>query len=558
MVPFPMLPTESTAERRLYEGFLEQLDESYVVYHSVDWVLAGRDGPEQGEADFVIAHPEDGVLVIEAKGGTIAYDPKTRRWAQGGRSGSHPLKRDPFHQARGEMHSLVRILEVRRGWDRWRPSYGYGLAFPDGIYDRDAHPGAPAACVIDRDDLDDLARRTVEVMRHWRRGGRSFGAEGMEALSEALGFRVEIRTPLRLHFDEEDKKIVELTEEQSWIRSYVLHRTRAAVSGPPGAGKTVLALSIARHLAESGRRTLITCFNRRLGAYLAESVAGIAGIDAGHFHGVAVDWATRAGLSVARPDDVDERDWFEHRLPELLEEAARALGPRYDAIVVDESQDFRAWWWPAVLATHREPDDGALYLFGDDSQNLYGGEGLPVSQDDVVPALHANLRNTRAIHGFVSVFFDADSAGAGQAKGPQGREVEILDYEDEDGLVRLVDVVITNLLEEEGLRPDDIVVLTPGGSTRSRLWARRELGRNRLSDRIEEGAVLWSTVHAFKGLERAVVVLAEIENRPRDELAPYLRVGAARARNHLILVAEETAAKHLRAWVRGPVADSTP
>ena len=27
MVPFPMLPTESSAERRLYEGFLEQLDE---------------------------------------------------------------------------------------------------------------------------------------------------------------------------------------------------------------------------------------------------------------------------------------------------------------------------------------------------------------------------------------------------------------------------------------------------------------------------------------------------------------------------------------------------
>src|SRR5262245_17140910 len=95
MVPFPMLPTESSAERQLYEGFLEQLDESYVVFHSVDWVLNGRSGrAEQGEADFVILHPEDGILVLEAKGGELTYDPATRRWTQGGRTGRHALAED--------------------------------------------------------------------------------------------------------------------------------------------------------------------------------------------------------------------------------------------------------------------------------------------------------------------------------------------------------------------------------------------------------------------------------------------------------------------------------
>ena len=88
MVPFPMLPTDSAAERRLYEGFLEQLEDAYVVFHSVDWVLGGRRGtPEQGEADFVIAHPEDGLLVLEVKGGDVRYDPERRRWSQRGRTG---------------------------------------------------------------------------------------------------------------------------------------------------------------------------------------------------------------------------------------------------------------------------------------------------------------------------------------------------------------------------------------------------------------------------------------------------------------------------------------
>ena len=49
MVPFPMLPTTSTAERRLYEGFLEQLGDEYVVYHSVDWVLSDAASPNRAK-----------------------------------------------------------------------------------------------------------------------------------------------------------------------------------------------------------------------------------------------------------------------------------------------------------------------------------------------------------------------------------------------------------------------------------------------------------------------------------------------------------------------------
>jgi superfamily I DNA and RNA helicase len=444
------------------------------------------------------------------------------------------------------MHSLVTILTSRPGWSRWRPSHGYGVAFPDGIYDRHAHPGAPAAYAIDRDDMDDLASRVRQIMREWKHPDRTFADAGMHAVADALGYRVEIRTPLRLLFHEEDKKIVELTEEQAYIRSYVLHRRRAAVAGPPGAGKTLLAIGVARHVAESGKRTLLTCFNKRLAEHLIASTEGQANLHVAHFHGLAMELAREAGLEVAQPAGDDDRAWFEETLPGLLEEAARRLGPRYDAIVVDESQDFKAWWWPALLATHKDPDDGTLYLFGDDSQNLYGGGDLPVTEDDILPPLPSNLRNTSSIHGFVSVFFDAEGPGAGNAKGPRGLPVEILDYDDEDELVRLVDVVITNLLEEEHLIPDDLVVLTPGGAAKSRLWARRELGRNRLSDHPEEGAILWSTVHSFKGLERPVVILAEIEARGLDEIAPYLRVGGTRAQHQLIVVAEHEAARAIR------------
>src|SRR5262245_50284746 len=316
MVPFPMLPTDSAAERRLYEGFLAQLDDAYVVFHSVDWVLAGPRGPDEGEADFVITDPELGLLALEVKGGRLEYDPSSRSWSQTGHSGSHRLDEDPFHQASDGMRSLERVLQAQPGWDRWRPSYGYGVAFPDGLYEHDAHPGAPAKIAIDRDDLTRLSERVPEIMRTWQRPGRRFGSRGMDAVAQALGFGVEIRTPLRLRFDEEDKKLVELSSDQAWVLAFVTHRRRAAVTGPAGSGKTLLAIALAKRLATAGHRTLLTCFNRRLGEHLRASVEDVGGIEVAHFHDLCVRMAEEAGISLPADEAAGpESPYFEHRLP---------------------------------------------------------------------------------------------------------------------------------------------------------------------------------------------------------------------------------------------------
>jgi len=555
MVPFPMLPTDSAAERRLYEGFLEQLADEYVVYHSVDWAIAGPRGPDEGEADFVIAHPELGVLALEAKGGRLDYDPASRRWTTSGRSGTHALDEDPFEQAKGAMHSLVRILEGQPGWERWRPSYGFGVAFPDGTYDRPAHPGAPVEVAIDRGDLSRLADRVPEVMGYWSREGRRFGGEGMDALAQALGFRVEIRVPLRLRFDEEDRKIVELTSDQAWVLAFVAHRRRAAVTGPAGSGKTMLAIALAKRLATAGHRTLLLCFNRRLAEHLRASVDGVPRIDASHFHRLCAELAKEAGLEVPEVAGAGPGDpLFEHRLPEALAEAASRLGPRYDAIVVDEAQDFREWWWPALLSLHVDPDEGLLYVFADDNQNLYGGtrDTLPIAPEHHVGPIAHNLRNSKQIGEFVSVFYEG--AEEPIARGPDGDPVQILGYEDDEELAHLLAVVLRNLVEQEHVPLEDIVVLTPSGTGKSRLRALGSVDGFRLSETVEPNTVLATSIHAFKGLERPVVILAELGDKHLEDLDRYLYVGGSRARNHLIVLAAEPVARRLRTLtgVTGP------
>ncbi len=377
-------------------------------------------------------------------------------------AGGHPPagRGHPFHQARDELHDLEEILAARPDWERWKPSYGYALALPDALYDRPAHPGAPAEIVIDRNDIDRLAERVREVMAHWRKPGRT-----------------------------------------------------------------------------------LTCFNKGLAGWLRRATAGTTNVDAEHFHALCVRLAHEAGLTV--PDGGEQPDgspFFEDDLPDLLERAARALGPRYGAIIVDEAQDFRPHWWPALLALHREPDTGLLYLFADDNQNLYGGA---VPEDLVEDRWHLpqNLRTTKAIHEFVTVFYRGDEPVT--AGGPPGRDVEVLGYRENEDLVRLLAIVLRNLVEER-VPLGEIVVLTPSRRAKSPLRLRGSVDGFRLSESEEPGAVLVSSIHGYKGLERQVVILAEVGDRHREDLDEYLYVGGSRARAHLIVLAKEPVDREIR------------
>jgi hypothetical protein len=91
------------------------------------------------------------------------------------------------------------------------------------------------------------------------------------------------------------------------------------------------------------------------------------------------------------------------------------------------------------------------------------------------------------------------------------------------------------------------VLLTPARTAKSALRRRGGVDGYRFVDDPEPGALLASTIHGFKGLERPVVILAEIGERHGEDLATYLYVGASRARNHLIVLAREPVDRDLRA-----------
>ena len=191
----------------------------------------------------------------------------------------------------------------------------------------------------------------------------------------------------------------------------------------------MIAIQTAKWLAEHGSRTLITCFNKRLGRYMAESCAGVEGITAVHFHELAYSFARRAETIPEAASDraSDDSTYFTEVLPKALEEAAPKLDERFDEIVVDEAQDFQDAFWPALMALHRGEDGTPLYLFGDDNQNIYGGSRFPVAPNEIFGPPARSTRNALHIQEFLAALHRGEEEPI--IGGPEVGPVEVMAYE---------------------------------------------------------------------------------------------------------------------------------
>jgi hypothetical protein len=552
MYPSQLSPeTLSQAERELYAALRDKLDSDYTVFHSVAWQSLDADGRAcDGEADFVIAHPHRGILVMEVKGGAIRHNPGTGRWISLDRSGRPHRIKDPFAQARDSKYTLMHQLKAMLGGPRQRINIGHAVAFPDVVL-RDASLGLdkPRDIILDQTDLPDLSGWVGNALAYYRgqevQRDTAPGEEAVRALMDLLGKDWELRPALWGEFVHEQEHFVRLTRQQYLILDVLTRQRRAAICGCAGSGKTMLAAEKAARLARQGFRVLLTCFNKGLAADLRDHLKASPNLDIVHFHELCYQSAQQADVLPAK--EMDQK-FFDVQLPEALMEASDVLDLRYDAIIVDEGQDFQDCWWLPLQMLLRDPDGGILYIFFDDNQRIYVPQGeFPIQGSPYL--LTVNCRNTQNIHRVVVQFYEAESRPT--ALGPRGRQIEEVTYGDAGDLWPALQRVLQRLTEEEQVPGDEIAVLVPLVRVKKDLMDSSIAGGPQLTDCLpaRPGQVYCTTIHSFKGLERAVIVLAGIGQRFSQEahdLNLLLYVGCSRARHHLVVLMPENADRRVR------------
>ncbi|RXE56026.1 hypothetical protein ABH15_07460 [Methanoculleus taiwanensis] len=189
--------------------------------------------------------------------------------------------------------------------------------------------------------------------------------------------------------------------------------------GVAGSGKTVILVARARwlHDRDPEAKILLLCYNVSLGAYLKNILVGYPRITVTHFDG----WAKQNGVIRNRCDPVtglvEDDEHLGHRLKEQLSSRVGDFRA-YDAVLVDEAQDFHPIWFSCILLAMKDPYDGDLLIVCDGNQGIrpvgtvsWKSVGIKAQGRTIHRALDLdrNYRNTREILKLASHFASQDT-----------------------------------------------------------------------------------------------------------------------------------------------------
>jgi len=522
------------AEILVYDELKAQLDAAqrdWTVVYQAKWLLKepGQGEPKEGEADFLLAHPKRGVLAVEVKGGTIIF--RDGQWYSRDRNGAeHPI--DPFAQVARNARNLAKKFNELLQWRGASVNkLGRVVVFPDSATPPDAtFPGDVSPdMLIDKAMMGRLVDGVLAAARFWfgDQWNHPRASRSGETLVSLFATPLEFTDSLGASVPMETRQFDKLTDDQFRVVQAAAGLHRVAVRGGAGSGKTWLARKRAIQLNTEGFRTLLLCRSEPLADHLRAITATDDDLVIAAY-GKLIELVF-GKENMARPSSADpEYGW---RVLELAEQSPES---RFDAILVDEGQDFRVDEWDFIEGLLRDAEHDVLYVFMDDNQQVYGHDTtLPNGMVEL--HLGDNVRTTRSIHDRLQNFYRADPPQ--RPLGPLGRTVH--DVEPSDDETATVRTLIRDLIEKDQLRVEDIVVLTPHEIADSPLRDLALTHGRRLSDKPRPGVdVRLASVQEFKGLENAVVVLAEADGLPTDSAArtSFCYTAFSRPRSHLIVI----------------------
>jgi len=520
----------SPAEQLFVEALQEQLPDDAVVFCN----LRFSDGRQDREADLVVAWPGVGVAVAEVKGGSVSLDRGEWRQLQDGvDTVIHPVD-----QAVACKYLLCGYLAEHPRWSGGRPRTAHLVAVPATTLRSDfISPGLARWMALDKTDVPHAASRIRAALEKVRDEPDPPTTDDVEALVDCLAGTAIPQQDLLAQLAEREAACDLLTKDQAKVLDLLASFDRVDIRGGAGSGKTWLAVEKARRLAADGRRVALMCYSRGLAEFLKRRVGTLRKKEqpayVGTFHYLGIEWGVPEG------SDDDSRYWEEF-LPAEMVSVAAALprSQRFDAIVIDEAQDFAESWWDAVVAALKDPETGALYVFSDEGQRIFARQGRPTVDLTPIP-LNENLRNTKQIAGT----FSSLASSQMKIRGLSGVPVRFVQCSSEEAVSAADDVA--EALLDKGWPPESVALLTTHRRHPVQVERQREGQAAYWATYWQNDDLFYGHVLGFKGLERPAVVLAVNGFRDEDRAREMLYVGLSRARDLLVVCGDMAVIRRL-------------
>lgn len=555
------LPQDSPRSEHIVHEALAQLPQPWIVLADVPIGLFGRPRTGMAQLDFLLIHPQRGLCVLEVKGGEITV--KEGTWYTTPR-GKEPieLRRSPFAQAADQRFELQRFL-----WKHLNipdEAMAHAVSLPACVVTTGLGPDAPRDLIIDLKDLQGIEVAVDRAMKKWQTR-LSLSTEDTERLigllKPSMELTIVLATDVALTEEglrRETRKQVQFTDSQVDAYREMLSQERAVVIGEAGTGKTVLAVERAQRLVDTGLRTLLLCHRAGVLAFIGTLMATRARrqldlsepreLMIAHFTGLLTALAESTGRK--RPETETPA------LPDWLLATAEEAGFGFDALVIDEAQEFTAAQIEALMLLLPDPDHSPVYLFADPFQHSARFSTHRLNRSTVrgrynwvppagmpIVTLLDNVRNSEQISHAVGHFL----AEQGSTARVSGREPEILQCAPKDvistGLERIL-----QLITKDGFAPNQVLAVFVG-------WdkdvAQRAAYKNNL-DAVDVSGVMrfplptadlrvaYGAPDDVQGLEAEVAVVMYGATSFSMASVRDMYVAASRARSHLIFVGSHT------------------
>ncbi|MDW0115026.1 3'-5' exonuclease [Sporosarcina saromensis] len=443
-IPETIRTTATAGERLLFRTLKTYLPDDYIVYYEPE--IRGK------RPDFVIIGPDLGLVVLEVKDYTknTLYQLNPDEWTIVNTSGEQTTVKSPLRQARDNVFHLVDVLKKDRNLIQLEGKYKFQLKFPYGfgsVYTRlhqkdfiqhDLYRVVNPDLCLTRDEIDPdhvsfseevLIEKIMNMFVVPYRLREPLSHEDINAIRYHLFPEVRISAEFKQPSPYQDQLLLSLHD----IKAMDLHQENLAkqigdknriIRGVAGSGKTLILASRAKLLAKKHPdwNILILCYNISLSRTIEQMIHHMMNEPDSLFD---FDFTAKDITSPNNHSIVvrNFHSWLRNdlrisgaQLPSILRklEEGEAILPMYDAILIDEGQDFEADWFKLV-SNLLNPVTKSLLLVEDRAQSIYKRARSYIQDTGLdfrgrSKILSINYRNTAQIVEFAWEFYKEHSA----------------------------------------------------------------------------------------------------------------------------------------------------
>jgi hypothetical protein len=529
----------SHAEKTIFNQ-LYSVKDNYDIFYSRSFVGRAPKERKEYEIDFIIAEKPkrrgkcSAIFCLEVKGGIMEYNGERSEWTQNG----IPLAKGPDKQASSASHSLIKrypdlAKEVPIDWALCYPD----CELPDNT---PLPPNLDYNKIMDRRSSLYIDRALEKMFENTKSNNIKVGCNihVYEAFKKELLRNVGFVETLSTQFKYEDKRFVELTDEQIHFFSHISSNPNILVTGYAGTGKTVVATSAAQEKLSQDKSVLFLCYNRTLANKIRYRFDKYDNkINVTTFHSLARQIIDEVDKDWWENNSKKDDDFWSLTVPVKLDSLIHLIDKKYDTIIIDEGQDFKELWFETIFKMSM--DNGSKIIFSDQMQNIFDRNGVIPKQSQFFQyELQNNCRNTKKITSYLADTINKPISS--HPKSPEGELVTEKVFKNKESLVNGLKSEISVLLKQHKILPEQILLMPNPPINESSICDLRKIGNYdmtalRKNGRLNNDKIHYASINVFKGLEIDILFIIDAHLND-DEKKLYTQISRGKNKVYIFRI----------------------